>query len=116
MRTSKSKILPGVELVSINLNIFMFQEMNIEAIEENNKEYFVKRMITSGDMNVAIDATQLHLFSFQETMADGKSIDLAHISNHNTIPLCQIQEFAKDEESNLNFIIVSRSSSFQNVA
>ena len=111
-----TKILPGVELVSINLNIFMFQEMNIEAIEENNKEYFVKRMITSGDMNVAIDATQLHLFSFQETMADGKSIDLAHISNHNTIPLCQIQEFAKDEESNLNFIIVSISSAFQNFA
>ena len=61
-------------------------------------------------MNLAIGATNLHVFNFQETVIENEKINLACISTHDKVMLNEIRDFTKDETNDVSAIIVSKGS------
>ena len=61
----------------------------------------------SGDMNIGVDAENLHIFNFQEINVDGEKFDLATISLHEVIRLDRVTSFASGVGCNFNCSIVS---------
>ena len=59
-------------------------------------------------MNLAIGATNLHVFNFQETVIKNEKINLACISTHDKVMLNVIRDFTKDESNDVRAIIVSK--------